>query len=107
MGSVWQYIIPAAATIIVAIIEMVAHKDRQATKKLAEELERKSDFRAEESRCSMQMMHATLQLSIVTANALTGGHNNGNVEQAKFAAQKAEEDYQKFLQKVAASAINK
>lgn len=55
----------------------------------------------------MQMMYATLQLSIVTANALTGGHNNGNVEQAKLAAQTAEADYQKFLQKVAASAINK
>lgn len=103
----WQYIISGIFTVIVAVIELVANRDRKRTKQLTEDLEQKSALREEESRCSMQMMYATLQLSIVTANALTGGHNNGNVEQAKIVAQKAEEDYQKFLQKVAASAINK
>lgn len=107
MNNLWQYIIPGVFTVIVAIIELVANKDRKRTKQLTEEIERKNALREEESRCSMQMMYATLQLSIVTANALTGGHNNGNVEQAKLAAQTAEADYQKFLQKVAASAINK
>lgn len=107
MSTIWQYVVPAVATIIVAIIEAIAHRDRKRTQQLAEDIELKSEFRAEESRCSMQMMYATLQLSIVTANALTGGHNNGNVERARDAAQKAEADYQKFLQKVAASAINK
>lgn len=105
--NIWQYIIPAAATIIVAIIELVAHKDRKKAQKFAEEFEQRSAFREEESRCSMQMMYATLQLSIVTANALTGGHNNGNVEHARHEAQKAEAEYQRFLQKVAASAITK
>lgn len=107
MNNLWQYIIPGVFAVIVAIIELVANRDRKHTKQLTEELEKKSALREEESRCSMQMMYATLQLSIVTANALTGGHNNGNVEQAKLAAQTAEADYQKFLQKVAASAINK
>lgn len=107
MNNLWQYIIPGVFAVIVAIIELVANKDRKRTKQLTEEIERKNALREEESRCSMQMMYATLQLSIVTANALTGGHNNGNVEQAKLAAQTAEADYQKFLQKVAASAINK
>lgn len=107
MNNLWQYIITGVFTVIVAIIELVASKDRRRTKQLTEEIEKKNALREEESRCSMQMMYATLQLSIVTANALTGGHNNGNVEQAKLAAQTAEADYQKFLQKVAASAINK
>lgn len=102
----WQYIIPALATIIVAIIELIAHKDRKRTQKMTEDLEKKAELRAEESRCSMQMNYATLQLSIVTANALTGGHNNGNVEQARINAQKAESAYQAFLQKVAATTIN-
>ena len=102
----WQYIIPGTFTVIVAIIELIASKDRKRTKKLTEDLEKRAALREEESRLSMQMNYATLQLSIVTANALTGGHNNGNVEQAKMNAQKAEADYQHFLQKVAASTIN-
>lgn len=105
--NLWQYIIPALATIVVAVIELVAHKDRKKTQAFNEEMEKNSEFRKEESRCSMQMMYATLQLSIVTANALTGGHNNGNVEQARLEAQKAESEYQRFLQKVAATTITK
>ena len=102
----WQYIIPGCFEVIVAIIELLAAKDRKQTKKFTEDLEKRAALREEESRLSMQMNYATLQLSIVTANALTGGHNNGNVEQAKMNAQKAEADYQHFLQKVAASTIN-
>lgn len=105
--NLWQYIIPALATIIVAVIELVAHKDRKKVQKFNEEMEKNAEFRREESQCSMQMTYATLQLSIVTANALTGGHNNGNVEQARLEAQKAESEYQRFLQKVAATTITK
>lgn len=43
------------------------------------------------------MLDATLELSIVSSNALTNGHNNGNVEEARLAAKKAKEDYQAFL----------
>lgn len=103
----WQYLIPAIATIIVAIIELRAHQENKRTQQFREDMEKRADLRAEESRCSMQMMYATLQLSIVTSNALTGGHNNGNVESARIEAQKAEAEYQKFLQKVAASTISK
>lgn len=103
----WDYIIPAVAAIIVAIIEAIAAKERRAIKKKSDLLEQRAARRAEESRLSMQMMYATLQLSIVTANALTGGHNNGNVAKAKEAAEKAESDYQEFLQKVASEAMNK
>lgn len=53
----------------------------------------------------MAMMDATMQLSIVSANALTNGHNNGNVEEARKAAQKAREDYERFLREVASQSI--
>jgi hypothetical protein len=43
------------------------------------------------------MLDATLELSIVSSNALTNGHNNGNVEEARIAAKKAKDDYQAFL----------
>ena len=103
----WQYIIPGIFTILVAIIEAVAHGDRKKTQRFAEELTVVMERRAEESRLSMQMMDATMQLSIVSANALSGGHNNGNVEVAKAAAEKAQEEYQNFLRKVASEAMNK
>ena len=55
----------------------------------------------------MKMMSATLQLSVVTANALTGGHNNGNVEAARLAAETAQAEYEAFLQKVTAQEVAK
>lgn len=102
-----QYLIPAGATILVAIIEALAARDRKKTRAAHEADEQREKKRTEEMRLSMKMMNATLQLSIVTANALTGGHNNGNVERAKQAAQEAEAEYQAFLQKIAAEEITK
>lgn len=103
----WGYIIPAVSAVAVAIIEAIAAKDRKQTKIQREKQEKRAAQRAEESRLSMQMMDATLQLSIVTANALTGGHNNGNVERARVAAQKAQDEYEKFLQKLASNELAK
>ena len=104
---IWQFIIPAIATITVAIIEAKAAKERKQTKEQKDKEEQREQRRAEESRLSMQMMYATLSLSLVTANALTGGHNNGNVEAAKQAATAVEAEYQAFLQKVAAEQLAK
>lgn len=100
-----QYIIPAVAAVIVAIIEAIAAVDRKKTKKSRTEAEKHEKLRTEEARLSMKMMSATLQLSVVTANALTGGHNNGNVEAARLAAENAQADYQAFLQKVTAQEV--
>ena len=96
-----EYVIPALATIIIAIIEAMAAKERKETKKQNEKSEARANIRAKESRLSMQMMSATLQLSIVSANALTNGHNNGNVERAKTAAEHAMQEYEQFLQGLA------
>ena len=68
-------------------------------KKANKEAESHSALRREESLLSLHMMDATLQLSVVTSNALTGGHNNGNVERARAAAQKAANDYEEFMRK--------
>lgn len=102
-----EYIIPAAATVVIAVIEAVAAKERKTAKKDKEKQELRAAQRAEESRLSMQMSNATLQLSIVTANALTGGHNNGNVERAKQAAAAAQEEYDAFVQKLASRELAK
>jgi DNA polymerase III delta prime subunit len=102
-----QYIIPGVFTLLVAIIEAIAAKERKDTKKENEKTEQRAALRAEESRLSMQMMSATLQLSVVTANALTGGHNNGNVEAAKEAAEEAMTEYTAFINKIASKEVSK
>ena len=102
-----QYIIPAVAAVIVAIIEAIAAVDRKKTKKSRAEDEMRESLRTEEARLSMKMMSATLQLSVVTANALTGGHNNGNVEAARLAAETTQAEYEAFLQKVTAQEVAK
>ena len=100
-----QYIIPAAAAVVVAIIEAIAAADRKKTKKSRAEEEKREERRTEETRLSMKMMSATLQLSVVTANAVLGGHNNGNVEAARKAAETAQAEYDAFLQKVTAQEV--
>lgn len=102
-----QYIIPAIAAVVVAIIEAVAARDRAHNKADRERAAAHEKLRAEETLLSMKMMSATLKLSVVTANALTGGHNNGNVEEAKQAAVDAEQEYEAFLQRVSAREVAK
>lgn len=84
--------ITAAASVIVAAIGI-------NIKKMNKEQATHSALRREESLLSLRMMDATLQLSVVTSNALTGGHNNGNVERARAAAQNAANNYEEFMRK--------
>lgn len=101
-----QYIIPAIAGIIIAIIEFFAVRDRKSASKDREAVENAA-IRAEESRLSMKKQDASFQLSIATANALTGDYDNGDVEKACIAAKEAEHEYNEFLQKVTAKEITK
>ena len=98
--------ISALSVIIVAIIEWRASTDRKLMKEAQKEAELRAEQREKESRLSMQMMDATLQLSVVTANALTGGHNNGNVEAARRAAEDASRAYKDFLMATTAHNIS-
>lgn len=103
----WQYIISGIFTVIVALIELRAAQDRKKQKEDVERQKRHEAERAEELRLSMTMNHATLKLCVVTANALTGGHNNGNVEQARQAAKDAEEKYDGFLKELGTKQVAK
>ena len=73
----------------------------------AKKSERHSELRRRESLLSLEMMDATLKLSVVTANALTGGHNNGNVAVARERAGSAGEKYEQFLRETTAYEIGK
>ncbi len=102
-----QYVIPGLFTVLVAIIELIAAKDRKQSKKDHERLKRHEQQRAKETKLQMEMNSATLQLCVVTSNALTGGHNNGNVERARQAARDAEDAYNAYIQELAANQVAK
>ena len=103
----WQYVISGLFMVVVALIEAQAAKDRKKTKEETKRHKQHEDERAQELRLSMRLIHATLQLGVVSANALTGGHNNGNVERARLAAEKAEEEYDNFLKELGTNQVAK
>lgn len=102
-----QYVVPGLFTVLVAIIELIAAKDRKESKRDQERIKRHEQQRAKETKLQMEMNSATLQLCVVTSNALTGGHNNGNVEKARQAAKDAEEAYNAYIQELAANQVAK
>lgn len=90
--------IAAISSIIVAFIGLHI---KQSNKKS----EARAELRQKESMLSLRMMDATLQLSVVTSNALTGGHNNGNVERARKAAEKVAYEYDEFCRAITAHEV--
>ena len=90
----------ACATIVVAIIEAKASKDRKRSSERAKR-------RETESRLSMELMSASVDLSYVTSLAVTGGHTNGNVEAAQKKAKAAQDNYEAFLMAETAHAVAK
>lgn len=93
-------IISAVAIILVAIIETGNIRRRKT-----EEIRRTR--REKESRLSMELMSASVDLAYVTSLAVTGGHTNGNVEAAQKKAEAAQEAYEDFIKDEAAHAVAK
>ena len=106
LSANFSTILSSLTLVLVAIIESISLTERNKEKKANEKRDLLANQRAEENRLAMRMEFATLQLSIVCANALTGGHNNGNVERAKAAAEEAEASYRSFIQSIAVRQIN-
>lgn len=94
-------------TLITSISGIIVAALSIQIKKANERAERYAKIRQRDSLLSMRMMDAILKLSVVTANALTGGENNGNVAEAKEDAKEAAHDYTVFLQEVTADQVGK
>ncbi len=90
--------ISAISAIIVAYIGVRA-------KRTEEKAEKREKRREQESLLSMSLMDATMRLALVSSNALTNHANNGNVEEARAAAQKASDDYERFLREIASQSL--
>lgn len=93
----------AASAIAVAVIGFNVKKNEKRDQEQRNLEEQQQEIRRKESRLSLQLLDASIQLGIVCANALSGGHNNGNVEEARIAANKAREEYVKFLMETMAN----
>ena len=92
--------------IICAVIAGIASVITAVVGIRVERANKQAEKHAKESLLSLEMMDATLQLSIVTSNALTGGHNNGNVERAREAARTVGAKYADFMREVTAGEIS-
>lgn len=77
-----EYIIPAAAMVIVAIIEALAAADRRRAKKDRDEDEARQKDRDELLILVVQSTGAAIALGEATAHALQRGHTNGDMERA-------------------------
>lgn len=93
-------VITAVTTILVAIIETGNRKHRKRE-------QMRQERREKETYLSMELLSATLDLAFVTSLAVTGGHTNGNVEEAQKNAKEARENYRKFLREETAHAVAK
>ena len=91
-------IISALSAIVVAIVSTINMRSRKRE-------EKKALLRTQEFRLGMDMQAASIELSDVIAIAVTGGHTNGNVEEARKKAQEAKSKYYAFLKDVAAEAV--
>ena len=93
-------VVSATAIIVVAIIE-TRNKCRQNIE------ESRRQRREKETRLSMELISASVDLAYVTSLAVTGGQTNGNVEEAQKKAVKAQEAYEDFLKAETAHAVSK
>ena len=100
MTEIWSVVITGVCTVMCAIIGAVSLNAHNKS-------ERREKIRREEALLSLQMTDATLQLSWVCSNALTNGVNNGNVEIAREAAERASAAYKTFMQEQVSYAISK
>lgn len=87
----------AAAIAVAAMARNIAHRNKRD--------DRREELRREESRVTMQMLESTMELSTACCNALCGGHNNGNVEEARRKADAARADYQAYKTKVVSEVL--
>ena len=87
-------LITGLSAVAVAVIGAIDIKHKK-------DAEKRAQMREKEFRLSMDCQMAALDLSDVIAIAVTGGHTNGNVEEARQKAKNAKEAYSAFLKSVA------
>lgn len=88
----------AVCTIIVAKVQLDNNRQRKVD-------DDRDARRQKESRLSMRMMEASIELADVNAVALQNGKLNGDVEEARKKAKDALDEYRAFLADVTSEVI--
>lgn len=78
----WQYIIPAAAAVVVAVVEALAARDRSRAKKEKAHQAEREKAREELMVLLVESTGAAIALAEATGHAMQRGHTNGDMEAA-------------------------
>lgn len=99
----WNDLLPAAALIVVAIIEAFAAKERKCARADRERTESRAKLRSRESLLAMKLADANIELGLATAIAVEHQHTNGEIKAAQEKAREAQKEYQDFMRELTAS----
>lgn len=94
-------IIAAAGLVLVAILQLRSEKERKKRTKADAHAEQRRKDELAMSIKQGNMMLASGELAYVTSLAVTGGHTNGNVEEAQTQFVAAKREYKKFQNELA------
>jgi Na+/H+ antiporter NhaB len=113
-ASIVVAVITAIQVVAVAVIGGLFQREAKRRKKNDDEhkesdkkVEKRAKVRAEESRLSMKMMSAAIELGEATAIAVAGGEINGEMARGRESARRAREEYDAFLERIAAEELTK
>lgn len=100
-------IISAVALIMVAVIEVLSARDRKKSNDERARAEARGVMRAKESRLSMKLADANLELSLATALAVEQGKMDGEMTRARKKASEAQGAYTCFTQELTSNVITR
>ena len=106
-GTIWADIVSGLALVLVAFITALSTRNGRQQKRRDEVYETRSALREEESRLSMKMMSAAIDLGVATALAVEQSKLNGEMKHAKEKAREAQAAYDAFLEKITAREVAK
>lgn len=92
-----EYIIPAVAMVVVAIIEAIAARDRRQVKKEKEHREAQEKAREDLLILLVESTGAAIALGEATGHAMQRGHTNGDMEKALQYASDVKHRQKSFL----------
>lgn len=99
--------IGAVSAIICAYVARQNKLRDKAEAERNERSERRAAQRAKESLLNMKMLAAESDLTIGVAMALKRGYTNGDLDAGIIAVKEARQEYESFLEEIAAQHLNK
>lgn len=100
-----ELILSTVTVVVVALIGALGATDLRRKNRQEKRLVSRAQLRADESRLSMKMMSAAIDLGVATAIAVEEGRTNGEMKLAREHARAVRAEYDAFINKVAANEV--